>query len=175
MAPTLAAGVRILPDASDLLAPHTTLAAFTLTAGGTDATNLPAGLPPVIGTNPLSAMTAPLDQSSSGRDPITAALNPVLGSDLVPLPLSALVADENVNGFSNPGITTGVSQAGAYVFANTDASGSSLAASNAIFSAHAQSLWFNHVPSNGAGSALTLGDAANLHVDISGNLLGTVS
>jgi hypothetical protein len=36
-------------------------------------------------------------------------------------------------------------------------------------------LWINEVPGDGAGSPLTLGDGANLYVDVSGNLLAAVS
>jgi uncharacterized delta-60 repeat protein len=150
MAPSLAAGVRILPDADDLQVPHTTLASFSSTAAAT-----------------------PSDAIGS-VEPIPAALGPVLGGDLVPLPLAALLADENVNSL-NTLPTTSLAPNGVYVLGNSNTSGSALAANNAIFSAPGQSLWIHDVPSDGTVSALTLGDAANLYVDVGGNLLGTVS
>jgi hypothetical protein len=73
MASTLAAGVRILPDASDLLASHLNLAISPATTGRTAASNSPAGPVP-----------------ASARETHAATLDPV---ETVPTPLTVAGSD----------------------------------------------------------------------------------
>jgi hypothetical protein len=155
-----AATMPTTSDAGDVQTWYTTFVAAPVANEVADPLNLPAALPPGV---PLG----------SGA-PMTATLVPAPGGDLVPLPLSALLADENGNTARTPSATS-VGQTGAYVVANTSTNESALAANDAVFTTPGQVLWIHDVPGDGAGSALTLGDAANLYVDSIGNLLGTVS
>ena len=61
---------------------------------------------------------------------------------------------------------------GAYTLAGSQDGEAAPAAGNS--GAQGQALWFQSVPNDGSDLALLLGDAANLHIDASGNLLGTV-
>jgi hypothetical protein len=86
-----------------------------------------------------------------------------------------LAAGEDINGASKVANAQGYFADTAYTFSNKYASGTNIAAIDAIFTHKGQALLFNSVYGGNTGLALILGDAGNLYVNSSGNLAGTVS